>query len=331
MSGLGAGDSNHKQAVMIKKLSYLSLVGLLVAALGCADEDLAPIATFDNLSIGAFPKLISLNSGEYDLQDLDGSSYNMDVEFSDGADGADVAEYNFFIRFIDNNPDNGDNSTDFTEYASFTPADFSTGTEGSLGLNVDLPFRQAAQAVGVDPNDVLSGDVFRFETEIVKTDGRVFSEDNSSAAITGPFGGIWDFNVTATCPLPDANFSGEYTFSYEGDEPVSPFGATFAGNTATFRTVAGSTTRRRADFAYLTNYNFGVTMEIDFACDVVFMNTVDSGVGCGGGSITIDQASPNGDPFDINDDSEFKLNLIDFASDGGCGVSSIPFTIVFSK
>ena len=72
-------------------------------------------------------------------------------------------------------------------------------------------------------------------------------------------------------------------------------------------------------------------MEIDFACDVVFMNTINPGVGCGGGAITVEQASPNGDPFDIEDDSSFKLNLIDFATDGGCGVASIPFTIVFSK
>ena len=316
---------------MIKRLFYLSLAGLLVFSFGCADEDLAPVATFDTLGIGAFPRLIELRTGEFDLDDLAGSAYDMDVEFIDGAGGEDVAEYNIFVEFIDNNPGNGDASTDLLVYEEYTPADFSRGAEGNLGLTVTIPFLDAAAAVGVAPDAVLSGDVFRFVTEVVKTDGNVFTQTNSTPAITTSFQGIFNFNVTATCPLPDAEFSGEYTFSYEGDEPVSPFGATFAGNTATFRTVPGSTTRRRASFRYLTNYNFGVTMEIDFACNVVFMNTINSGVGCGGGAITIAQASPDGDPFDIDDDSEFKLNLIDFASDGGCGVGAIPFTIVFSK
>jgi hypothetical protein len=316
---------------MIKKLFYLSLAGMLVFSFGCADEDLAPVATFDTLGIGAFPRLISLNTGEFDLADLAGSAYDMDVEFVDGAGGEDVAEYNLFLEYVDNNPGNGDNSTSSQPYASFTPADFSRGTEGNLGLNVNIPFTDAASAAGIDPATVLSGDVFRFVAEVVKTDGNVFTQTNSTPAITTSFQGIFNFNVTATCPLPDAEFSGEYNISFEGGEPNSPFGETFSNETATFRTIAGSTTRRRADFLYLTNYNFGVTMEIDFACDVVFMNTINSGVGCGGGAITITQASPAGDPFDINDDSEFKLNLIDFATDGGCGVSSIPFTIVFSK
>ena len=325
---------------MIKRLLYFSLAGLLVMAFGCADEDLAPVATFETLKIGAFPKLISLNTGEFDLADLQGSAYDMDIEFIDNAGGTDVAEYNLTVSFIDNNPGNGDDSTTPTLYKSFGPSDFSTGSEGNLGLNVRIPFTEIANFVGVAPADVRSGDRFRFRAEVVKTDGGVFNAQNSTPAITTSFQGIFNFDVVATCPLPDSDFSGAYKIEHVGELPSPVFGSTAFGangQVVTLNTVSGSTTRRTFTFTYLVDRGggsggFSGSGSLDFACDQVFVLSggFNGGAGCGGGNITVTQASEPS-TFDLEDDSSFVMNLVDFGRDGGCGVAGFPITVRFVK
>jgi hypothetical protein len=247
------------------------------------------------------------------------------------------------VSFDDNNPDNGDLSTESTLYKSFGPSDFATtGSKGNLGLTVTIPFSEIAGFVDAgNEGDVISGDRFQFRTEIVHTDGRVFSSSNSTPAVTNAFGGIWNFNVNATCPLDDSDFAGDYAIEYGSVYPafalfgadVQPFGPTI-GRTVTLGLVSGSTTRRSFNYGtyLLPGYGFGTTdVTLTFSCDRVTSSNIDSGAGCGGGSI---QASQTGvASFDLTDDSTWTIEYMDFAPDGGCGPSQTdnPFSVVFTK
>ncbi len=314
-----------------------------LAVTGCKDEDLAPIVTQDNLLFGAFPRLIELRTGEFDLDDLQGSSYEMEVDFVDNAEGADVAQYNVYIAFDDNSTSGGrqDYSTESTLFRSYEPSDFRAGPNGNLGIDVVIPFTEAANFAGVPLDSIFSGDRFQVTTEVVKTDGRVFGSGNSTPAITSAFNGIFDFNIVATCPLPDDMFTGEYTITYGyvydeidpfGNTPIQALGNPPFSRTVTLGLVEGSTTRRTFNpGAYLQPYysfNPG-NVTLEFACDVVTSGAIDSGAGCGSGTIAAEQ---NGTAsFDLTDDSTFTIEYNDWASDGGCQVAPLGFSLVFTK
>ena len=327
---------------MFKSLLPLALLTLVVA--GCADDELSPIVTQDNLLFGAFPRLVELRAGEYDLNDLENSSYNMEVDFVDNANGEDVAEYRLFVEFDDNTtggsrPDYS--STDEILVRTYTPQDFRAGPNGNLGVDVMIPFSEVADLAGVPLDSVFAGDRFQFRAELEKTDGRVFGSTNSTPAVTNAFGGIFDFNVNATCPLPDDRYSGEYTISYGYvyDEfqlfgaPVQALGNPPLSRTVTLALVPGSTTRRSFDIgAYAApGYPFtGGTITLEFACDQVTSTAIDSGAGCGDGTIAATQKGAA--PFDFGDDQTFTIEFIDFGeTDGGCGVAGMDFSLVFTK
>jgi hypothetical protein len=325
---------------MLKKVFFLLAAACIVMS-SCVDEERSPVITQDNLLFGAFPFLVEVRSGVYDLANLSSSAYEMDVYFVDNAQGNDVAQYNIFVSFDDNNLANGDDGTGRTLFKSFGPSDFAPlGDKGNLGLTVTIPFNEIAAFVGVAGDAVISGDRFQFTTEITKEDGRVFSSANSTPAITNAFGGIFDFNVLATCPLTEDIFVGDYAIEYGSvydvfplfGADVQPFGPTI-GRTVTL-TVGNSSIRRNFNYGtyLLPGYGFGTSdITLEFACDVVTSSNIDSGAGCGGGTI---QASQTGvASFNLMDDSTWTIEYEDFAPDGGCGPSQTenPFSVVFTK
>lgn len=326
---------------MLKKVLFLFAAAAILTT-GCADPEKGPILTQETLLFGAFPFLNELKTAEFDLADLSGSAYEMDVYFVDNEGGTAVAQYNLYVSFDDNNPDNGDLSTPSTLYKSFGPSDFSTlGSKGNLGMTVRIPFSEIASFVGAGAaGAVVSGDRFQFRGEIRHSDGRVFSSANSTPAIVNAFGGIWNFNVNATCPLVSSDFAGAYKVRYGTvydafplfGAPVQPFGPAPLSLDVTLSTVSGSTTRRSLNFGpYLRpGYNFGTSdVTLEFACDKVTSTNINSGAGCGGGSI---QASQTGvAAFTLADDTTWEIEYLDFKPDGGCGVSEMPFSLVFTK
>ncbi len=329
---------------MLNKVLFL-LAAATIVLTGCVDEELSPVVTQETLLFGAFPFLEELRTGEFDLANLSSSAYEMDVSFVDNNAGEFVAQYNVYVSFDDNNPDNGDLSTESTLWKSFTPADFSVlGVKNSLGLTLRIPFSEVAGFVGAGAEgDVISGDRFQFRTEIVHTDGRVFSEANSTSAITTAFGGIWDFNVTATCPLADTDFVGPYTVSYGYIyEPYTIFGRVIQGwypdpmnETVTLALRPGSTTIRDFGTEYLvpSNLQSSINIALEFACDVVTAVSSDSGVRCAGAGwrpVQINTAS-----FNLMDDSTWTIEFRDWGGDdnnGSCGdIPAQEYSVIFTK
>ncbi len=329
---------------MLKKIAFLLVAASMVMFTGCKDEEAGPVIDFSTLPLGAFPRLQQLDFAEFDLANLTGSVYQHTVDFVDGNASADIAEYVILVAFDDNNPDNGDLSTDFAEYdrinvSSITDVDPESGNKT---FTLTIPFADVASFVGAGADGaVISGDRFQFRTELIKTDGRVFNSVNSTPAVTNAFEGIWNWNVNATCPLTSDQFTGNYaiTYGYVYDEfplfgaPVQALGNPPLDLTVELATVSGSTTRRTYNVGTTVNpgYMFGAsTSTLEFACDIVTTTAIDSGAGCGGGSIA---AVQNGvAPFMLNDDSTFTIEFTEYGpNDGGCGVGALDYSLVFTK
>ena len=317
----------------MKKLSILFIAGLL-AVVGCKDDSLSPIITFDKASKGAYVRLLELITGEYDLSDIAGSNYMGVVEFVDEAQGGNVSSYDIYVSFQDNTPDNGDNSKDEILWNSFGQSNFADNERGYKQMDLTIPLTNVANALGLTNDQMAAGDFFNFRSELILTDGRKFTKANSSAAVNGTaFQGHFDFKVKATCPLPDTQFAGPYQIEYIEYEAGGVYGDAFGANPPIVQvtTVAGSSTLREFAWSYLPDtYNFdGQVTRFDFVCDQVQVSTTDTGVGCGSGTITIAENAPT--PVDITDDSSFEMDLIEYATTGGCtkdgsGVMKLKFT-----
>lgn len=198
---------------MIKnKIALMAMAIGLLFTFACEDEDRLPIVILDTVEKGAYPRLVSETDKLINLLDIAGSSYTYTVEFVDIQGGELVEEYIIDLVYDDNNPDNGDNSVGPVEFLRFNVADFKEGDEGFIQApTITITGPEALAAAEVSEESVLAGDNFNFQGRIVLTDGRVFSQSNSSATITGPaFLGHFNFTLPAACP---SDLTGSYEYS----------------------------------------------------------------------------------------------------------------------
>ena len=319
----------------IKNYIVASLACLMIVS--CADENLTPVLTFEKATIGAYVRLVELRTGEFDLANPSSSALDYSVDFVDLEEGALVSQYVIDAQFFDNTPANGDNSKARIEYKVYDSGSFSTSARGNPGVDVQIPLTEVAAAFGLSIDDLSAGDRFSFFGRVRQQDGAEYTSVNSSGTVRGSaFQGYFDFNGNVTCPLPDALFTGSYALTHVGDATAG-FGLPFVEETITLSTVPGSSTLRQMTLNYLPAFGpFAVEgVRIDFICDVVEFQGMDSGVGCGGGSITVVGAHLPGydtpSPQDITDDSSITLNLIEYDADGGCGVPAAAKTILLTK
>lgn len=139
---------------------------IVLSILSCGrDESLKPIITIDNAEIGAFPRLVTITTGEYDLANISSSVYMHEVEFQSENAGQNIETYNIYASF---------NNSNETLYKSFKQSDFGTSALGLKNIILSIPFTEISSALGVSMNSVGPGDQFNFRSEVVLDDGRIF-------------------------------------------------------------------------------------------------------------------------------------------------------------
>lgn len=197
---------------MFKNKIIWALATLLLFTTACVDEERLPLVVLDTVEKGAYPRLIDQSDKLINLFDVAGSAYTYSVEFVDEEGGALVQEYVLDLVYDDNNPANGDKSTGPVEYLKYSASDFSAGENGYLKApTVTITGPEAFSAAGVSEDDVMAGDNFMFQGRITLTDGRVFSQNNSSATVVGPaFRGHFNFTLPAACP---SALDGTYSYT----------------------------------------------------------------------------------------------------------------------
>ncbi|MCS6930401.1 MAG: hypothetical protein NZM43_13010 [Saprospiraceae bacterium] len=312
----------------MKKITlYLSI--LLLFPLSCRDEDLAPIAIPEKLEKGAFPRILSETVREYNIRDLANAKYEYTVDFKDVSGGKEIARYEIFVRFQDNT--GGTSSKAEKLWKTFTPENFSPQAKGNLGLTVVVPFNEIASLLGLTAADVEYGDRFQFRTVVTTKDGRTFSSANTTPDIPGALGGFFDFSILMTCPLGNL-YTGSYRVTYK-TPPTSALGAPFGANPGNVTLTASTSSVRTLTLKHLGTTNTTVTLT--FACNEIRVGTITTARTCGQGRITIAQGAKT--PFSFTSDATFEVELIDYATNGGCRdakgdlLQPTPFTLVFTK
>ena len=195
----------------------------------CVDSE-NTIDTVLDYETGAILRTISVNNAVLNSSDPN-STFSVTVEEQDEADGALFAQVNVYVQLKDLTADNGNSSVDFTYVRSVPASDFTTGPVGLPRGTVELPFGEAASAMGVGPNDYTPGDVFVVGLEVELTDGRTFDWTSAAGIITGGFfASPFKYNALLTCsPMPgtyvvdmyDSYGDGWQTGSYESGGALS--------------------------------------------------------------------------------------------------------------
>lgn len=194
-----------------KKIILPILAVVFLFSIACEDEDRLPIVTLATVEKGAYPRLIDETDKLINLFDISGSSYTYNIEMVDIEGGTLVAEYILEAEFDDNNSDNGDDSAGPVEYLRISSSEFKPGENGFLQApTITITGPEALAAFGLSEDQVLAGDNFVFRGRIILSDGREFSQTNSSATVVGPaFRGHFNFTLPANCP---SDVTGTYSF-----------------------------------------------------------------------------------------------------------------------
>lgn len=165
---------------MLKYMLFLS-----ICFTACNNDEALPFVEFDELSYGAYPRLIDGFNGEYGTafkyDDVEGSTIDFTVEFFDENQGANISAYNWKVNYSD-----GSSADIGTIVASsFTPA-----PSGLPSATVRFTFEEVLKALGKDISEVAVDERFIFEATLIKTDGTEFTSQSSSGSIQNTAGTI---------------------------------------------------------------------------------------------------------------------------------------------
>ncbi|MBT30281.1 MAG: hypothetical protein CMO01_11525 [Thalassobius sp.] len=189
---------------------FLTALAYLV---GCADESLEPVLTYDNSGKGAYVKLISESDKLINVLNestINSSSYNYSVEFVDVENGDKVTEYRVDLTY---EPVSGSDIA-VSSFLSYSADQFTVSEDGLKSVqDITITAPEVLSALGISAADLAPGDNFEFKGYVTLDDGSVFGYDNSSAAVRGDaFQAHFDFDIPAACPS-DLGGTFEYTSS----------------------------------------------------------------------------------------------------------------------
>jgi len=313
----------------MKKIIYIFLLGIIMSS--CADENLGPILTFDKAGKGVYPKLVSQTPQLLDLANLGTAAYDYCVEFVDETDGSSAKLYEVEASFVDNNPDNGDKSADAIVIKSFTSDQFTTSANGNREVCVSITLSELLAAFGMTPEDLVANDNFAIRTFVSNVDGVRFGFANSDSDVSGSaFGGHFNMNLTATCPMADNLFVGDYELTYELLDG-NGFGESLRETTVTLS--ASSPTKRTFPAILLDAFGgFNVTVELEFVCDFVRVVPLDAGISCAAPNIMFVNRSAGvnyTEPADITNDAVIRVSYVE--AGGGCAYDAVRTMILTKK
>ena len=196
--------------IISKISSYIIGASALLLVSSCDDDGGKVIdEVFSSTTRGAVLRTLE-SHGVYDRFDTS-SVFGFTFEEQDYEGGALMEKVDLCISFEDNTEDNGDSTVDEILIQTYTPEDF---TEGDFGLPVasyESTLANALSLLGLEEGDFDGGDAIQYRLVLTLTDGRTFSNDDSTGTITGSFFNAPFFYGPVIKCIPPAPVPGEYT------------------------------------------------------------------------------------------------------------------------
>ncbi|MBW8243457.1 hypothetical protein K1F50_11645 [Muricauda oceani] len=195
--------------IISKISSYILGASAVLLVSSCDDGDKVIDEVFSSTTRGAVLRTLESN-GVYDRFDTS-STFGFTFEEQDYEGGDLMEKVDLYISFDDNTEENGDSTVDEILIQTFLPEDF---TEGEFGLPVasyESTLANALSLLGLEEGDFDGGDAIQYRLVLTLTDGRTFSNDDSTGTITGSFFNAPFFYGPVIKCIPPAPVPGEYT------------------------------------------------------------------------------------------------------------------------
>ncbi len=141
------------------------------------------------------------------------TTFGFTFEEQDYEDGDLLEKVDLYISFDDNTEANGDSTVDEILIETFLPADFTDGEFGLPRASYETTLANALSLLGLVEGDFDGGDAIQFRLILTLTDGRTFTNDDSTGTITGSFfNAPYFYNPIIKC-IPPAPVAGDYTIT----------------------------------------------------------------------------------------------------------------------
>lgn len=312
---------------MKKIFSKLTLIGLIGLMFSCSENENIVDFLFDETTRGVV--LRTLDSS-LELPEGTQDEFFTVLELQ-GTPISNVDRLEVYVDFTDNTPENGTTNLNEELFQTINASEFTTD-ERLPRTEVRFNLADLEQFFGITQNDYKGGDRFIVRYELHLNDGRIFTNTNTSATISGPFyRSPFRYSAPIICPVGDA-FTGEYTV--ESYSPAGPFGGQWTiGATVNIEMGAGQTNRQFA----VSWLGFNTTFRFDVLCGNLVVPKTSMGIGCSAVGIYYGP-SPDGSvgTYDytvgepITDDETITIQFTDNA-DGDCGSTPKAQTVVLKK
>ncbi|REL29106.1 hypothetical protein DYD21_14710 [Rhodohalobacter sp. SW132] len=308
-----------------------------------SDPDL-PIPLDETMeNTGAFLRVLEVETAAFDILNLETAAYEFSAEYWDDEGQSLLDNVTFYASY-----QSVDGSVEL-DRASFKTVNFSEFSEhetsGWPSANFSLAIADINAALGIDAEDNSLGDRYQIDWTLNLTDGRSFTVDDMSPAVSGGFFNSPSFaNVDVSARIEPELFVGTYRFTQQNNGSLGPvFGVPNVYSGMEFE--ADLAVDPNNDFngrvfeeAYLAAFGAGAHSNqiiIRLAEDtdnnsVTLAGSFNSGLSCGGPPLQIGPETQQLSQFDLEDDSEFTFALND-NTESACGGSPTMVTFQVEK
>ncbi len=272
----------------IKNKIILTLL-MVVTLLSCnSDPDNTIYDVFDGLTTGAALRTLAVTSPSFDVVDLS-SYFEVEIEEQDNEGGGLLSNVEVFVGLGGNE----------ALVKTIPASEFVVSANNLPSTMVRIVLQDALNALGLAPDGVQCGDAIGVRLTVNLTDGRSFTNTDSSGSLQGSyFSSPYFYTAGIVANLPsDTVYTGQYVL--EVVDPGNIFGATdYAEGTYTIEATAGA---KRVIRGVPTLPEIGpygpADITLDFICGEIVLSGP-LGVGCDDGLFS--------GPADVN--STYDLN-----------------------
>lgn len=185
---------------MKNNIIYLSI---LMSLLSCQKSNNDIDKVLSDFTNGAVLRTIT-QSGEFNIYDTEGSVFEITLEEHDTENGDLLQDVQIFTKH-----QNGNEALMRTIQAS----DFTTGPKGLPRVDLKLSLKDALTTLGIGSSSVAGGDKITFRFQLNLTDGRSFTDIDSSSSLTGSyFAAPFSYSKIIKC-IPLGAIDGLYTLN----------------------------------------------------------------------------------------------------------------------
>ena len=199
----------------MKKISiYTFALTFLMLAFSACEKD-RTFTEFKDLEYGAYPRLIEGITGPYgnafNYFDVAGSYIEFTVEFYDENNGKNVTNYSWTVSY--------DGGT-AVQIASVDASSFGTSPDGLPSTSFKFTFQEVLTKLGLTIDGVEGGKSFQFLATLTKSDGKVFTRDNTSSILQAQpaYKALFQNKVPIICPSALEGTFAAHTVGWCGSE-----------------------------------------------------------------------------------------------------------------